>query len=117
MSRPPLISSRVAAFLASMAGLWNEVAATSGPSWMRSVTAAIAASWVHASHGPRAGCVSLPASSVYRYRRWSPTQIESSPISSAASAISRMSAQRGTHSTSGSWTPTFIGLAMQRIRR
>ena len=69
MSRPPLISSRVAAFLASMAGLWNEVAATSGPICTRSVIAAMAASWVHASHGPRAGSVSLPASSTYRYRR------------------------------------------------
>ncbi len=59
MRRPPLISSIVAAFLASMAGLWKLVDATSGPISTRSVAAASAASIDHASHGPRAG---LPSS-------------------------------------------------------
>ena len=35
MRRPSEISSTVVAFLASMAGLWKLVAATSGPSWTR----------------------------------------------------------------------------------
>ena len=61
--RPPLISSRVAAFLASMAGLWKLVQATSGPICTRSVTAAMAVSAVHASHGPRDGA------SAQRYSR------------------------------------------------
>ena len=56
--RPPLISSRVAAFLASMAGLWKLVQATSGPIATRSVTAAMAVREVHASHGPRDGASS-----------------------------------------------------------
>ena len=58
--RPPLISSIVAACLASSAGLWKLVQATSGPSSIREVDAAMAASSVQASHGPRARPV-LPA--------------------------------------------------------
>lgn len=53
-SRPPEISSTVAACFASMNGAWNAVAATSGPRATRSVASARAASVVHASHGPRA---------------------------------------------------------------
>ena len=52
-SRPPEISSTVEASLASMNGTWNAVAATSGPSAIRSVASASPASVVHASHGPR----------------------------------------------------------------
>ena len=52
-NRPPLISSIVAACLASSAGLWKFVHATSGPNSTRDVTAAIAAIIVQASHGPR----------------------------------------------------------------
>ncbi len=55
MNRPPLISSIVAACLASSAGLWKFVQATSGPNSTRDVTAAMAAISVQASHGPRAG--------------------------------------------------------------
>ena len=44
-----------AACLASRAGLWKFVHATSGPSSIRLVEAAIADSSVQASHGPRAG--------------------------------------------------------------
>ena len=55
MKRPPLISSIVAACLASSAGLWKLVQATSGPSSIREVAAAIAASRVQASHGPSSG--------------------------------------------------------------
>ena len=51
--RPPLISSIVAACLASSAGLWKLVQATSGPNSTREVTAAMAPISVHASHGPR----------------------------------------------------------------
>ena len=53
ISRPPEIASTVAACLASIAGAWKLVDATSGPSSTRSVTAASAASEVHTSHGPR----------------------------------------------------------------
>ena len=53
ISRPPLISSTVAAFLASIAGAWKLVEATSGPSLTRDVAAASAASIVQHSHGPR----------------------------------------------------------------
>src|SRR3954469_12633346 len=42
---------------------------------------------------------------------WSPTQIESKPPRSAASAIARSSGQRTSRSTSGSWTPTRTRLA------
>ena len=55
MNRPPLISSIVAACLASSAGLWKFVHATSGPSSTRDVTADRPASSVHASQGPRGG--------------------------------------------------------------
>ena len=55
MRRPPLISSIVSARLASIAGLWNAVQATSGPSSIRLVAAARAASIAQASHGPRGG--------------------------------------------------------------
>lgn len=58
MSRPPLISSIVAACLARRAGLWKFVQATSGPISTRSVAAARAAISVQASHGPRGGTVS-----------------------------------------------------------
>ena len=68
---PPLISSIVSARLARTAGLWNAVQATSGPNSIRLVTAAIAASMPHASHGPRA------SRSGQRYRRCSPNQAES----------------------------------------
>ncbi len=71
MKRPPLISSIVAACLARSAGLWKFVHATSGPSSILDVAAAIAASIVHASHGPRGG------RSAQRYRRCSPTHTES----------------------------------------
>jgi hypothetical protein len=47
--------SIVAAFFASMLGLWNPLAATSGPSSTRSVIAASAASVLHASQGPSGG--------------------------------------------------------------
>ena len=47
------MASTVAACLASIAGAWKLVDATSGPISTRSVTAAIAASAVHASYGPR----------------------------------------------------------------
>ena len=57
ISRPPQISSIVEACLASSAGLWKSVHATSGPNSTRVVAAAMAASIVHASHGPRAGPV------------------------------------------------------------
>ena len=50
MKRPPLISSIVAAILASIAGLWKLVQATSGPSSIRSVAAASAGE--HASRPP-----------------------------------------------------------------
>ena len=53
MSRPWEIASTVAACLANIAGAWKPVEATSGPISTRSVTAAIAASVVHASYGPR----------------------------------------------------------------
>ena len=53
ISRPPLISSIVAAFFAIIAGAWKDVAATSGPSSTRVVTAASAANCDHASQGPR----------------------------------------------------------------
>ena len=53
MKRPPLISSIVSARFASTAGLWNAVHATSGPSSIRLVAAATAASIAHASQGPR----------------------------------------------------------------
>ena len=53
ISRPPLTSSTVAASFASIAGAWNAVAATSGPSLIRDVLAAIAESIVQTSHGPR----------------------------------------------------------------
>ena len=53
-SRPPLISSTVAAIFASIAGAWKAVAATSGPIVIRDVEAASPASTVQASHGPRA---------------------------------------------------------------
>src|SRR5438270_7300276 len=70
---------------------------------MRFVTAAIPASCVQASHGPRAPNVSS------RYSRWSPTQIESKPIASPSRAIAAISGQRTSRSTSGSWKPTFSG--------
>ena len=74
MSRPPLISSIVAACLARSAGLWKPAQATSGPNSTREVAAAIAASIVQASHGPRAsGCPGQ------RYRRCSPIHSESKP--------------------------------------
>ncbi len=47
------MASTVAACLASIAGAWKPVDATSGPISTRSVTAAIAASVVQASYGPR----------------------------------------------------------------
>ena len=103
INRPPLISSTVAAFFASIAGLWNDALATSGPSSTRSVTAARAARADHASQGPRGD---IPGS---RYRRWSPTHTESNPTSSAARAMSRSSGHRTSRSTSGSWTPTRRG--------
>ena len=53
VSRPREIASTVAACLASIAGAWKLVDATSGPSSMVVVAAAIAASDVHTSHGPR----------------------------------------------------------------
>src|SRR5258708_5458195 len=99
MSRPPLPSSPVAAILASIAGAWKAVAATSGPSRIREVLAAMAESRVQTSHGPRGG----PSS--YRYRRWSPSHRVSKPTSSAAFAIATYSGQRTTRSTSGSWMP------------
>ena len=54
IKRPPLISSTVLASFASIAGVWKAVAATSGPSRIRDVLAAMAASIVQTSHGPRA---------------------------------------------------------------
>ena len=59
MSRPPLISSTVAAIFASIAGLWKLVHATSGPSAIRLVAAASPARVVQASHGPRVPSASL----------------------------------------------------------
>ena len=53
MSLPREIASTVAACFASIAGAWKAVDATSGPISTRWVTAAIAASVVHASYGPR----------------------------------------------------------------
>ena len=53
MRRPPEIASTVVACLASIAGAWKLVDATSGPSWIVEVDAAIAASEVQTSHGPR----------------------------------------------------------------
>ena len=50
---PAEISSTVAAIFAISPGGWKLAQATSGPSRTRSVTAASAASIVHASHGPR----------------------------------------------------------------
>ena len=52
ISRPPEISSTVAAFFASIAGAWKEVDATNGPSLTRSVDSASAASIDQASNGP-----------------------------------------------------------------
>ena len=53
ISRPSDAASTVAAILASIAGAWKLVEATNGPSSIRSVDAASAASVVHTSHGPR----------------------------------------------------------------
>ena len=53
--RPPLTSSIAAAMRAISPGGWNARQATSGPISTRSVSAAIAASSVQASHGPRSG--------------------------------------------------------------
>src|SRR3990172_7493740 len=103
INRPPLISSMVAAFLARMAGLWNETLATSGPRSTRSVMPASAARTDQASHGPRGGR-SGPGNG-----RWPPPPSESTPACSAARAMSRNSGQRTSRSTSGSWTPTFSG--------
>src|SRR3954468_717749 len=100
MSRPPLISSTVAAFLASIGGEWKLVHASRGPSWTLLVTAASAASVDHASQGPT-------TSSGRTYWRWSPTQSESNPTSSATLAISSSFGHGATYSTSGSCTPTF----------
>lgn len=97
------MASTVAACLASIAGVWNPVDATRGPSSMRSVTAASAANEVQTSHGPR---VMPPGRS---YSRWSPTQSESSPTASAVRAIENSSGQATGRSTSGSWTPTRQG--------
>ncbi len=52
-SRPPETPSTVAAILASIGGVWKPVEATSGPSSIRVVTAASAASEVQTSQGPR----------------------------------------------------------------
>ncbi len=101
--RPPLISSIVAACLASRAGLWKLVHATSGPNSTRDVIAAMAAMLVQASHGPRAAC------SGQRYSRCSPSQIESKPRSSMARTMSSSSGQRTSRSTSGSWMPILSG--------
>ena len=100
------MASTVAACLASIVGAWKLVAATSGPISTRSVTAAIAASVVHASYGPRV----LP--SFRSYSRWSPTQTESKPLASASRARSRYSGQGTYRSTSGSWTPILQGRVM-----
>ena len=97
--RPPLISSSVAAIFARIGGCRNAVQATSGPSRIPVVAVAIAASSVNASRGPRSG----PSS---RYSRWSPTQIESNPTSSAARAMARYSSIGTLRSASGSWIPT-----------
>src|SRR6266542_97587 len=102
-SRPPLTSCTAAAARASMPGGRYPVQATSGPSRTREVAAARAASSVQASHGPRSGRPSP------RYSRWSPTQPESNPASSAAAAMAAYSGHRTSRSTSGSWTPTLTG--------
>ena len=99
ISRPPEIASTVAACLANIAGAWNPVEATNGPSSTRSVTAARAASDVHTSHGPRA-----PVGR--SYNRWSPSHSESNPTASAARAIAISSGHSTRRSTSGSWMPT-----------
>jgi hypothetical protein len=57
INRPPLISSTVAACLASIAGAWKLVEATSGPRLIRLVEAAIAASIVQHSHDPRVSTI------------------------------------------------------------
>ena len=86
-----------------MNGAWNAVAATSGPRATRSVASASPARVVQASHGPRV------SPDGYRYRRWSPIQIESNPACSAVRAIARNSGHRTSRSTSGSWMPTPSG--------
>src|SRR4026208_2372539 len=55
MNRPPEISSIVSARLARIAGLWNAVQATNGPSSTRLATAASAASNAHACTRPPGG--------------------------------------------------------------
>src|SRR5919201_2161352 len=79
-------------------GGWNAAHATSGPRRTRSVEAASAASIVHASRGPRSPRESL-------YSRWSPSQMDTNPLWTAARAIVRYSVQGASRSTSGSWTP------------
>ena len=101
--RPVLSSSMPAAIFAMIPGGWNAAHATSGPTVTLRVIAASPAISVQASHGPRSGRPSP------RYSRWSPSQIESKPASSAALAIATYSGQRTSRSTSGSWIPTRSG--------
>ena len=114
MSRPPLISSRVAAFLASMAGLWNEVAATSGPSWI-----ALGDGRNGCQLGPRlprppsglrlgARVVGVSVQEVVT----DPDRVEPDLLGRECHLPNIRPAR--THSTSGSWTPTFIGLSAWR---
>ena len=102
MRRPPLISSTVDAFLAIIAGEWNDVAATRGPNSIRSVASPNAANIDQASQGPRASVTSSLKI------KWSPTQTESNPHCSAVVAMSRTSSQLTSRSTSGSWIPIFM---------
>ncbi len=62
----------MAAILASMAGAWKLVEATNGPSSIRSVDAARAASVVHTSHGPRGSDLELVQQMVAQPERVEP---------------------------------------------
>ena len=87
MIRPPLISSAVSMIFAKMPGPRHGVTLTMVPISTRSVTAATPHTIDQHSHVPNG---SIPGN---RYSRWSATQTESNPVSSAARAMSRRSFQ------------------------
>ena len=101
-SRPPLMSSTVAAFLAIIAGLWNEVEATRGP--MSAPAGGLAQGGQHRPclHG-------APPRSPGRGRGEvlsDPYRVESNLL--GRDARSRAPPARSPRSTSGSCMPTFI---------
>lgn len=89
ISRPPLISSAVAAILAMREGLRKLEQSTSVPISTRSVTAATALTTDHASSCPSIG----PSGGAWK--KWSNIHTESSPYASAASANDRTAAHDG----------------------